>query len=151
MRIVIAAVGRARQGPFKELCDDYAGRLTWPVTFKEIQADKSRSAAARKKQEATRLSGAVPKSALTVALDAGGEALSSEALARRLEDWNARSTDLAFLIGGPDGLEASLRKGADHVLSLGSMTWPHLMARVMLVEQLYRASCILSGHPYHRQ
>ncbi len=151
MRILIAAVGRARRGPAKDLYDDYAGRLPWPVNLKEFGADKSRSAAERKKREATALGGAVPKGALTICLDAAGEAQSSETFARRLEDWNGRSTDLAFLIGGPDGLEASLREQSDLVLSLGPMTWPHLLARAMLVEQLYRASCILSGHPYHRQ
>ncbi len=150
MRILIAAVGRARRGPAQDLYDDYAGRLPWPINLKEFGADKSRSAAERKKREATALDGAVPEGALTICLDAAGEAQSSEAFARRLEDWSGRVTDLAFLIGGPDGLEASLRKQSDLVLSLGPMTWPHLLARVMLVEQLYRASCILSGHPYHR-
>lgn len=151
MRILIAAVGRARRGPVKDLFDDYAGRLPWPVRLREFEADKSRRAAERAKREAASLVGAVPKGALTICLDAAGDALSSEAFARRLEDWSDRTADLAFLIGGPDGLEASLRKQSNHVLSLGPMTWPHLLARVMLVEQLYRASCILSGHPYHRQ
>jgi len=151
MRILIAAVGRARRGPAKDLYDDYAGRLPWPLRLKEFEADKSRRAAERAKREATALGGAVPKGALSICLDAAGEALSSEPFARRLEDWSGRTADLAFLIGGPDGLAASLRKQSDHVLSLGPMTWPHLLARVMLVEQLYRASCILSGHPYHRQ
>ncbi len=151
MRILIAAVGRARRGPVKDLYDDYAGRLPWPVGLKEFEADKSRRAAERAKREATALGNAVPKGALTICLDAAGEAQSSEAFARRLEDWSGRAAHLAFLIGGPDGLEASLREQSNHVLSLGPMTWPHLLARVMLVEQLYRASCILSGHPYHRQ
>lgn len=150
MRILIAAVGRARQGPAKDLYDDYVGRLPWPVSLKEFSADKSRGAAERRKREATALRGAIPKGALTICLDSEGKAQSSEALARRLEDWRGHAADLAFLIGGPDGLEASLREQSGHVLSLGPMTWPHLLARVMLVEQLYRASCILSGHPYHR-
>ncbi len=151
MRILIAAVGRARRGPVKDLYEDYAGRLPWPVRLREFEADKSRRAAERAKREAASLGDAVPKGALTICLDAAGEALSSETFAHRLEDWSDRTADLAFLIGGPDGLEASLRKRSDHVLSLGPMTWPHLLARVMLVEQLYRASCILAGHPYHRQ
>lgn len=150
MRILIAAVGRARRGPLKDLYDDYAGRLPWPVGLKEFEADKSRRAAERAKREATALAHAVPKGALTICLDAAGDVQSSEAFARRLEDLSGRTADLAFLIGGPDGLEAALRRQSDHVLSLGPMTWPHLLARVMLVEQLYRASCILSGHPYHR-
>ena len=151
MRILIAAVGRARRGPLKDLYDDYAGRLPWPVRLKEFEADKARRPADRAKREAASLSGAVSKGTLTICLDAAGKALSSEAFAHRLEDWNGRTADLAFLIGGPDGLEISLRKGADFVLSLGPMTWPHLLARVMLAEQLYRASTILAGHPYHRQ
>lgn len=151
MRILIAAVGRARRGPIKDLYDDYAGRLPWPVSLKEFEADKSRRAAERAKREATLLGAAVPKSALTICLDAAGEHLSSEVFAHRLENWNGRAADVAFLIGGPDGLDPALRKEADHTLSLGQMTWPHLLARAMLAEQLYRASCIISGHPYHRQ
>jgi len=151
VRILIAGVGRARRGPVKDLYDDYAARLPWSVRLKEFEADKARRAAERAKREAASLSGAVPKGALTICLDAAGKTLSSEAFAHCLEDWNGRTADLAFLIGGPDGLEGSLRNGADFVLSFGPMTWPHLLARVMLVEQLYRASTILSGHPYHRQ
>ncbi len=150
MRILIAAVGRARQGPIKELYDDYTCRLPWPVTLKEISAGKGRRAAERMKREAELLAAAA-KGATIVCLDARGEALSSETFASKIEDWAGRSADLAFLIGGPDGVDEALRRRADFTLSLGPMTWPHLLARAMLVEQLYRASSILAGHPYHRE
>ena len=150
MRVLIAAVGRARQGPIKELYDEYTRRLPWPVTLKEISADKGRRAPERMKREAEAL-GAAAQGATMVCLDAAGKALSSEAFATKIEDWTGRSADLAFLIGGPDGLDEALLRRADFALSLGPMTWPHLLARAMLAEQLYRASSILAGHPYHRE
>ena len=93
----------------------------------------------------------LPKQAVLVALDARGQSLTSEAFAARLAKWRDGSAgDLAFVIGGADGLEPALVKRADLVLSLGAMTWPHMLARAMLAEQLYRAATILQGHPYHR-
>jgi 23S rRNA (pseudouridine1915-N3)-methyltransferase len=87
-----------------------------------------------------------------VALDPRGKALSSEELANQLRQWRERGTDdLAFLIGGAEGLSAAARQRANFILSFGAMTWPHLLVRAMLVEQLYRAQAILTGHPYHRQ
>jgi 23S rRNA (pseudouridine1915-N3)-methyltransferase len=94
---------------------------------------------------------AVPKGAVKVALDSQGVALSSEALADRLRAWrDGGASDLAFLIGGAGGLDPAVREAADLVLSLGPMTWPHILVRALLAEQLYRAQTILAGHPYHR-
>ena len=94
---------------------------------------------------------AVPDGALVVALDPAGKKFTSAAFAKRLGAWRDGGVkDIAFLIGGADGLDRAVTDGADEVLSLGAMTWPHLLARAMLAEQIYRAQCILSGHPYHR-
>ena len=103
-----------------------------------------------KTREATLLLNAVPKGAAIVALDRRGTALSSEAFAQRLATWRDAGADLAFLIGGAEGLAESVLERAQLVLSFGAMTWPHLLARAMLLEQIYRAQQILAGHPYHR-
>jgi 23S rRNA (pseudouridine1915-N3)-methyltransferase len=106
---------------------------------------------ARKDQEAERLSRRIPEGAHLIVMDERAHALGSEAFAKFLgkrRDSGAR--DLAFIIGGPDGLSPSLRQAADEQLSLGPQTWPHLLVRAMLAEQIFRACTILSGHPYHR-
>lgn len=156
MRIVICAVGRARAGPLRDLYEDYAGRtgaarLLGRVELREVEERRSLGGPELKIREGELLRAALPKGATIVALDAAGQALSSEAFATRLAKWrDAGVGDLAFLIGGADGLDAGLVKQAGLVLSLGTMTWPHMLARAMLAEQLYRASTILQGHPYHR-
>lgn len=101
-------------------------------------------------EEAALLERAAPKGARLVALDERGAALTSPEFARRLAGWAGGTRDLAFLIGGADGLAPVLRDRADLLLSFGAMVWPHLLARVMLAEQLYRAASILAGSPYHR-
>jgi 23S rRNA (pseudouridine1915-N3)-methyltransferase len=152
MRIVIAAVGRFGRGPEKALLYDYAGRLPWTVTLRELEAAKSGNAGERKKREAALLLRLVPERAALVALDGTGDALSSEAFAERMRRWrDGGKRDIAFLIGGPDGHGEEIAKAADLVLSLGAMTWPHMLARVMLAEALFRAHAIMSGHPYHRR
>lgn len=156
MRIAIIAVGRARAGPLAELFQDYADRLAatrvfGAVTVHEVEERRKLSAALLKAREADLLRAAIPKGALIVALDAAGECLSSETFARRLAGWRDQGAgSLAFVIGGADGLDAPLLNEARARLSLGAMTWPHLLVRVMLAEQLYRAATILQGHPYHR-
>jgi 23S rRNA (pseudouridine1915-N3)-methyltransferase len=156
MRIVICAVGRARPGPQRDLFEDYAGRiaatrLLGSVDLREVEERKPLSAAELKQREAELLRAALPKQATVVALDARGQSLTSEAFAAKLAKWRENGAgDLAFVIGGADGLDAALVKQANFVLSLGAMTWPHMLVRVMLAEQLYRAATILQGHPYHR-
>lgn len=151
MRITLAAVGRMKRGPLAGLVDDYVGRLSWPVSIREVEERRPLAAAELRAREGERLLAAVPEGARLVALDAGGEALSSEAFARRLGSWeDAGVKDLAFAVGGAEGLDARVLERADLRLSLGAMTWPHLLVRVMLAEQLYRAQSILAGHPYHR-
>jgi 23S rRNA (pseudouridine1915-N3)-methyltransferase len=149
MRVTVAAVGRVREGPIATLVREYARRIPWQLTVREVP--EGRDAARRKSAEADGLLAAVPEGALVVALDERGTTMSSEALAAWLgERRDDGQRDFAFLIGGADGLDPTVIRQANLTLSLGEMTWPHLMVRLMLVEQLYRAHTILSGHPYHR-
>jgi 23S rRNA (pseudouridine1915-N3)-methyltransferase len=103
-----------------------------------------------KRREAAALLAALPRGALVIVLDGGGQALTSIALSERLEQWLASGRTPCFLIGGAEGLDAAVLAQADVALSLGPMTWPHFLVRAMLAEQLYRARSIASGHPYHR-
>jgi 23S rRNA (pseudouridine1915-N3)-methyltransferase len=150
MRLTIVAVGRLRAGPEKALVDDYLGRLAWPVAVREVAETRAREPAVRRERENRLLREAVPQGATAVALDAGGQTLDSEAFAAGIAAWrDAGVPDLAFLVGGADGLDGATLERAALVLSFGPMTWPHLLARAMLAEQLYRAQSILAGHPYH--
>lgn len=153
MKILIAAVGRAGRGPAKELFDEYRRRLLWPLTLKEVAERRPLPPARLKAREGELLLASLPAGSLkVVALDEAGEALASEAFARRLDAWRDQGvSQVAFLIGGADGHGEEVRARADLVLSLGPMTWPHLLVRALLMEQLYRAQTILSGHPYHRE
>ena len=152
MRITIAAVGRIRAGPERDLQNHYAGRLRWKLEIREVEERKKLPTAKLVRREAELLSAACPADAVRIALDGTGRQLASTELARRLGDWQDGGTgNLAFLIGGADGLDGSILKQADLLLSLGAMTWPHFLVRGMLLEQLYRAQQILANHPYHRE
>ncbi len=151
MNIVVAAVGRAKPGPERDLFAAYIARLPWRVDLKEIEIKKKTTVDARRRLEAEALLAAVPEGATIVALDERGKSETSEAFAKRLGRWRDDGVrGLAFLIGGADGLDESLRKRADATLSFGALTWPHMLVRALLAEQLYRAHTILTGHPYHR-
>ncbi|HVR65420.1 MAG TPA: 23S rRNA (pseudouridine(1915)-N(3))-methyltransferase RlmH [Verrucomicrobiae bacterium] len=155
MRITIAAVGKWKAGPEKALFEEYRKRLKWPMALKEVEERRPLPAPQMKLREAELLRAALPpgKSGdlLMVALDERGKALSSESLAKQISTWQQRGIGgAAFVIGGADGLDESLKKDSGMLLSLGPMTWPHMLVRVMLIEQLYRAQQILAGHPYHR-
>ena len=151
MRIFVVAVGRAGRGPEGALYEHYSNRISPPPVLKEVEEKRPLSSNEKKRREGALLLGAAPKRATFVALDAKGRRLSSNAFADKLSGWRDSGVrDLAFAIGGADGLDKSVVDHADLVLSLGDMTWPHLLARALLAEQLFRAQCILSGHPYHR-
>jgi 23S rRNA (pseudouridine1915-N3)-methyltransferase len=150
MQVIIAAIGRDRAGPTRELFDDYRRRSPWPIRLVEIAPRRSEPTERRLREEADRLLQAVPTGAVLVALDEGGRQLDSAGLARRIARWQEGSGTIAFVIGGPDGLARSILDRAEATLAFGRMTWPHRLVRVMLAEQIYRASTILSGHPYHR-
>jgi 23S rRNA (pseudouridine1915-N3)-methyltransferase len=151
MRFLILAVGRQKAGPLKELEHHYASRITLPLVIREVEERRKLTPLELKAREAELLLAAVPKGATLVALDDKGETLSSVAFARRLGQWREAGTDLAFIIGGAEGLADTILEKAKVALSLGAMTWPHLLARLMLLEQIYRAQQILAGHPYHRE
>jgi 23S rRNA (pseudouridine1915-N3)-methyltransferase len=151
MSVTIVAAGRMKAGPLLTLCDEYRRRLPFSVDIREVEERRPVSGGERKAREGTLLLGALPDNALLVALDERGKAYDSAGFARQFAAWREGSGgNLAFVIGGADGLtEAVLEKAAGR-LALGSMTWPHLLVRAMLLEQLYRAHTILTGHPYHR-
>lgn len=143
MRVTILAVGRSRDAELGRLIERYRRRCPWPIGLVELLPRRGES-------EAARLARAMPAGAALVALDEGGEPASSAAFAARLGGWRDAGRDVAFLIGGADGLDQELLARADWQLALGRLTWPHLLVRLLLVEQLYRAATILAGHPYHR-
>jgi 23S rRNA (pseudouridine1915-N3)-methyltransferase len=152
IRIRLLAIGKLRNGPFAELQELYAGRIVPPPAIVELEVRQRLPPAALKVREAALILGAIPSGARLVALDQNGTLWSSRDLADRLADWRDRGVaELAFAIGGADGLGAAVLDRAAAQLSLGPMTWPHLLVRGMLLEQLYRAQQILAGHPYHRQ
>lgn len=151
MRIVIAAVGRLRRGPEFDLVETYRRRMHWPVSIREVEERRPLAAAERQRREAELLRAAVPEAALQVALDEHGIQMDSRQFAGRIGAWQGEGRrDLAFVIGGADGLDATFLAEIELKLSLGAMTWPHLLVRGMLMEQLYRAQQILAGHPYHK-
>jgi 23S rRNA (pseudouridine1915-N3)-methyltransferase len=149
LRIAIVAVGRARAAPEQAIAEAYLRRLPWEARIVEVREGGTRPDAKRREGEA--LLAAIPEGDFVVALDRAGESLDSRAFADRLGTWRDRGVrELAFLVGGADGLEPRVLERADARLSLGPMTWPHLLARAMLAEQLYRAATLLARHPYHR-
>lgn len=151
MSITILAVGRLKKGPLKLLCDEYLDRFDPPGAVVEVEERRPLSGPELRRREGALLLGKTPKNALLVALDAGGREYTSETLAEQIEDWRARSGgEVVFAIGGADGLDDAVLRRADAVLSLGRLTWPHMIARLLLLEQLYRAQAIRTGHPYHR-
>jgi 23S rRNA (pseudouridine1915-N3)-methyltransferase len=153
MRILIVAVGRAKAGPERALFEHYATRLAQPFTLelKEVEEKRALSGPELKRREGDLLLAQIPEHAIIIALDERGKILSSKAFAKKLGVWRDTGVrDIAFLIGGADGLDERVRKAASLVLSLGAATWPHMLVRGMLAEQVFRARCILTGHPYHR-
>jgi 23S rRNA (pseudouridine1915-N3)-methyltransferase len=145
----LIAIGRLRGGPEAELFERYNTRLRPRLTVAELAEAKGTPAVVKRKEGAALLA-ALPRDAFVVPLDLGGHAPDSETFAGQISRWAALPRTVAFLIGGAEGLDASVIGRADYVLSLGAMTWPHFMVRAMLVEQLYRAQAIVQGHPYHR-
>jgi len=151
VKLLIVAIGRAARGPERDLYEHYAARIRWPLALRELEEKRKLPPAQMIQRESELLLEAVPARAVRVALDRRGKVLDSEAFAARLGHWRDDSmSDIAFLIGGADGHPESLLAEAALVLSFGAMTWPHLLARAMLAEQIYRAQQLLAGHPYHR-
>lgn len=156
MRLLIVAVGQRLPDWARIAWDDYVKRFP-PELRVELKAIKTepraggKTAAQCMAAERARIEAAIPKHAHVVALDERGTALTTQALAVRLRGWQQGGGDTALLIGGPDGLDAALRAAAHERIRLSDLTLPHALARVLLIEQLYRAWSINAGHPYHRE
>ena len=151
MNLTIIAVGRMKKGPERSLWDVYAKRLRWPLTLIEVEAKNLNSVEKIKRKEAELLLSRVPKTSVLVALDQNGLAVSSVDFSKKIGKWQDNGmNNLALVVGGSDGLDKSVLDKAQLSISLGRMTWPHMMARIMLLEQLYRTQCILNRHPYHK-
>jgi len=159
MRLIVAAIGRLKAGPERELAEHYRERVAKAgravalrdIEIIEIRESRAQDAAKRVLEESIALANIVPERAAIVALDERGESLDSVSLTGLLKSWRDAGRPAAvFVIGGADGLGAELKKRADLTLAFGAATWPHQLVRIMLMEQLYRAVTILAGHPYHR-
>ncbi len=152
MRLKLAVVGRWKSGPERALFEHFARRITWRLELKEVEEKKKLPPPTLMRREGELLLAQVPKGAVVVALDGRGKAMTSAAFAKRLGAWRDDGIgDVVFVIGGAHGLDPAVLRKAALVLGLGPMTWPHLMVRAMLAEQIYRAQTILAGHPYHRE
>ncbi len=150
MQITIAAIGKARQSPEQSLMEQYIRQTGWKVALRELQVRKNLSGDALKEAEAALLLEAAGSSVI-VALDERGKLLTSPEFSAQLIRWqDAGEAQVTFCIGGADGLAEVVRRKARLVLGFGAMTWPHMLVRAMLAEQLYRAWTISTGHPYHR-
>ncbi|HLH97661.1 MAG TPA: 23S rRNA (pseudouridine(1915)-N(3))-methyltransferase RlmH [Xanthobacteraceae bacterium] len=159
MRVLITAVGRLKQGPERELAERYRkraadlGRKIGLSAFDvlEIKESRAENVERRTLEESIAIANVIPEHAVTVLLDEHGADMNSAAFATHLQDWRRSDRPAAvFIVGGADGVAGSLRDKAELVIAFGAVTWPHQLVRIMLLEQLYRAVTMLSGHPYHR-
>lgn len=155
MKLIVIAVGARMPGWVQDAWQDYAKRLPHDcaIELREIKPEPRTSGKLPSQlmhAEAQRIQAALPAHAWRIALDEHGKDLTTMSLSQHLESWRGDGRDVAFIIGGPDGLDPELKKSCDQLLRLSSLTLPHPMVRVLLVEQLYRAWAIMNGHPYHR-
>jgi 23S rRNA (pseudouridine1915-N3)-methyltransferase len=159
MRVVIAAVGRLKQGPERELAASYRKRAEATgralgfrdIEIVEIRESRAQDVERRRIEESIAIATILPEGAVVVGLDERGENLDSPALAGLMREWRAEGRTAAyFIVGGADGLAPSLLERAQVRMAFGRATWPHQLVRIMLLEQIYRAATILAGHPYHR-
>ena len=155
MKLLIVAVGQRVPDWAQTAWDDYAKRFPHDIKI-ELKAVKTEPRASKTLEsiyaaERTRIEAAIPKGCKTVVLDERGTALTTLALAQRLKAWQEGGTDVALVIGGPDGTDPALRQAASERIRLSDLTLPHAFARVLLIEQLYRAWSVNANHPYHRE
>ena len=159
MRLQVLGIGKLKAGPEKTLADEYQARLEGlgrkagitKLTVTDFAESQGQTASQRQAEEARRLADALAPKAFTLVLDERGKTFTSKSFSQFLQGHLDQGTpDLAFLIGGPDGHSAETRKHAGQLISLGEMTWPHRLVRIMLLEQIYRAVTIMVNHPYHR-
>lgn len=150
MRLTLIAVGRAKRGPELDLFNAYQKRLRSGLDLIEVEEKRPLGGAELMAREAELVADKIPDGAYLIALDERGKAMSSRIFAEKISALQDMGRDVAFIIGGADGLDESLRAKADLLLGFGPQTWPHMLVRAMLAEQVYRAQSILAGHPYHR-
>ena len=159
MRLTVAAVGRLKRGPESELSERYRDRAAkagrgigiQAIDLVELTESRAREGARRQTEESIALAQLIPEGATAILLDRTGDNIGTEALTTSLQNWRDEGrTAVVFLIGGPDGVAPALREKANVCLAFGKATWPHQLIRIMLLEQIYRAITIMSGHPYHR-
>jgi 23S rRNA (pseudouridine1915-N3)-methyltransferase len=159
MRLIVAAIGRLKAGPERELSERYRDRVAKAgravgmreIEIVEIRESRALDAPKRVLEESIALANLIPERAIVVALDEKGENVDSGALTGALRGWrDAGRPATVFCIGGADGLGREVKERAHLTIAFGAATWPHQLVRIMLLEQLYRAVTILAGHPYHR-
>ncbi len=145
MKFHILAIGHLKQGPEKDLLEQYRKRITWPLTIKELNPRKPSDTSSLILEN-------IPDSSAVIALDERGKNLNSLEFSGLIQNYlDSGVKNLSFLIGGADGFEETIRSKADHLISFGRLTWPHMVVRALLVEQLYRSQQIINRHPYHRE
>lgn len=151
LKIDIICVGCLKKGPFFELLNDFQKRIQWTINIIELEA-KTRDPNKIQDEEAEKILKHISPQAHVIAMDERGKSFKSIAFAKKLETFaHNGETHVQFIIGGADGLTETVRQKANLLISFGVQTWPHMMARVMLMEQIYRAQQILNTHPYHRE
>ena len=145
MKFHILAIGHLKQGPEKDLLEQYRKRITWPLTIIELNPRKPSDTSSLILEN-------IPDSSAVIALDERGKNLNSLEFSGLIQNYlDSGVKNLSFLIGGADGFEETIRSKADHLISFGRLTWPHMVVRALLVEQLYRSQQIINRHPYHRE
>ena len=158
MRATCLAIGRLKAGPERDLVERYAERLSSTgrvagfsgIDILELPESRAGDGASRKQDEAERLIQKLPENALIVAFDERGKTMDSAQFAAIVKHCGENARPLTLVLGGPDGFASSFRNSADHLVAFGKLTMPHQIVRALVLEQLYRATTILSGHPYHR-
>jgi 23S rRNA (pseudouridine1915-N3)-methyltransferase len=151
MRIDVISCGRLKKGPLKDLVDEYQTRIRWSLNIFEVES-RYREAENQQLEEERKMLDKLDNQAFVVVLDERGNGLKSLDFAKTIEKLqNSGESHIQFIIGGAEGVTDKVRDKANLLLSFGQQTWPHMLARVMLMEQIYRAQQILAGHPYHRE
>jgi 23S rRNA (pseudouridine1915-N3)-methyltransferase len=152
MKLILVCVGNLKAGPEKALFDHYKSRITWPFEIREVVNRKEGTAQQVKEWEGDLLMAKIEPDSVIIGLDERGKSVSSTEFAQMLGNWRDDSVrSITFIIGGADGLSDAVRQRCHRLISFGQMTWPHMLVRGMLAEQLYRSQQILIGHPYHRE
>jgi 23S rRNA (pseudouridine1915-N3)-methyltransferase len=152
MKLILVAVGQLKSGPERDLIQIYNKRLRWSLDVHEVVVKRKISGPALKELEGDLILSHIPSSSLVIGLDEKGKSLNSQEFATLLKDHQTHGQGpITFIIGGADGLANKVRDKTHHLISFGHLTWPHMLVRVLLLEQLYRAQQILAGHPYHRE